>query len=210
MCYVLVDGRGPRYYLPQRPLSIMMISKPPLSDALNYLSDIFELTNDLMTYTIFCMIDICGADLNQADKSSAVPPFNEHHDLIYPLWYHMTLTKFTTVLFIGVAFLGAAIVKGDFYANFFDDTACTVNGGIGVSINNDGCLAEAGRGSVYFPNTGIVGPANQYCLVVTGSNGDCSCQSAHYDFTSTGFCHELNPSDQSYRIIHQSCAANNC
>ena len=40
-------------------------------------------------------------------------------------------------------------------ANFFDDAGCTQNGGIGVDIRNPGCLSEAGRGSVFIPNTGL-------------------------------------------------------
>ena len=30
----------------------------------------------------------------------------------------------------------------DEWANFYDDTECSVNGGISVSLNNDGCLNQ--------------------------------------------------------------------
>jgi hypothetical protein len=74
-----------------------------------------------------------------------------------------------------------------------------VNGGIGVDIDNPGCLGEAGRGSVYIPNTG--NPTKQYCLVITSGDGTCSCQNMGYNFTPTGFCKTLSASDQSYRFI---------
>jgi hypothetical protein len=82
------------------------------------------------------------------------------------------------------------------------DENCSVNGGIGVNINNDGCLGEAGRKSVYIPNTGL--PTDKYCLVITSNSGECKCQNVGYDFTATGFCKTLNPNDQSYRFINVS------
>ncbi|KAJ7728212.1 hypothetical protein B0H16DRAFT_1331057, partial [Mycena metata] len=96
-------------------------------------------------------------------------------------------------------------------AKFFDDGACSQNGGIGVDIRNPGCLGEAGRGSVYIPNTGLgTTDDNQFCLVITHGDGSCSCQSSSSTFTATGFCKVLDPSDQSYRFISGACAANNC
>jgi hypothetical protein len=80
-----------------------------------------------------------------------------------------------------------------------EDGSCSVGGGIGVSINNPGCLSEGGRGSVYIPN--VNDPAKTYCLVVTRADGSCSCQSSHFQFTATGFCFPLNSADQSYRFI---------
>ncbi|KAH7103121.1 hypothetical protein BKA62DRAFT_697297 [Auriculariales sp. MPI-PUGE-AT-0066] len=100
--------------------------------------------------------------------------------------------------------------KRDTFANFFDDDNCQTNGGIGVDMNNDGCLAERGRGSVYIPNTGLVGPANQYCLVKTHDSDACNCQNQGFDFTATGFCAKLDSSFGSYRFIHESCGPNNC
>jgi hypothetical protein len=87
------------------------------------------------------------------------------------------------------------------------DSACNTNGGIGVDIRNPGCLGEAGRGSVYIPNTGLGTTGdNQYCLVKTFNDGSCSCQNQGYDFTATGFCAVLDPSVQSYRFISVSAA----
>jgi len=121
--------------------------------------------------------------------------------------------KFTSTVTSGIAIAMALLApaKADFYANFFDDTACSVNGGIGVDIRNPGCLSEAGRGSVYIPNDGLGTTGdNQYCLVITSGDGSCSCQNVGYDFTATGFCKTLNPSDQSYRFISGACASDNC
>ena len=85
------------------------------------------------------------------------------------------------------------------------DDNCSVNGGIGVSLKNPGCLGEAGRGSVYIPNTGLGSlDDNQFCLVITSNSGSCTCQNVGFDFKATGFCHQLNPSDQSYRFISVS------
>ncbi|KAJ7622211.1 hypothetical protein FB45DRAFT_838405 [Roridomyces roridus] len=107
--------------------------------------------------------------------------------------------------------VAATIVKADFFANFFDDSACTQNGGIGVDLRNPGCLGEAGRGSVFIPNTGLgTLDDNQFCLVITSSSGSCTCQSSSNTFTATGFCKVLNPSDQSYRFISGACGPNNC
>ncbi|KZO93057.1 hypothetical protein CALVIDRAFT_566782 [Calocera viscosa TUFC12733] len=121
--------------------------------------------------------------------------------------------KFTTAATAVFALIvGSAIpAKADFYANFFNDNACSVGGGIGVDIRNTGCLGEAGRGSVYIPNTGLGTTGdNQWCLVITSGDGSCTCQNVGYDFTATGFCKTLNPSDQSYRFVGGACGADNC
>ncbi|RSH94549.1 hypothetical protein EHS25_004353 [Saitozyma podzolica] len=120
--------------------------------------------------------------------------------------------KFSHTAATLAAMLGfASVAKADFYANFFDDSACKTNGGQGVDIRNPGCLGEAGRGSVYIPNTGLGTTGdNQFCLVKTFNDGSCSCQNQGYDFTATGFCAVLDPSVQSYRFISGSCGANNC
>jgi hypothetical protein len=81
------------------------------------------------------------------------------------------------------------------------DDNCQVNGGIGVDLNNDGCLAERGRGSVYIPNMGIVGPFGQFCMVKTKDSDQCNCQNEGWNFTPTGFCAKLDPSFGSYRFI---------
>ncbi|KDQ10791.1 hypothetical protein BOTBODRAFT_177864 [Botryobasidium botryosum FD-172 SS1] len=102
----------------------------------------------------------------------------------------------------------SAIVRRDNFANFFDDAACTVNGGIGVDIYNDGCLAEGGRRSVYIPRSFT--PGDSMCLVKTRRDGSCSCQDEGFNFTPTGFCAVLDPSFQSYRFIDEACGHNNC
>ncbi|KAK4689551.1 hypothetical protein P7C73_g576, partial [Tremellales sp. Uapishka_1] len=117
--------------------------------------------------------------------------------------------KFQSVSAALAILFSLALVKADDYANFFDDSACSVNGGIGVDIYNDGCLAEGGRGSVYIPAASS-GSLDNMCLVKTASDGTCSCQSEGYNFTPTGFCAVLDPTVQSYRFINQACAANNC
>ena len=54
---------------------------------------------------------------------------------------------------------------------------------------------------MYIPNEGIVGPLGQYCLVITSNSGECNCQNEGFNFVANGFCHQLNPNDQSYRFI---------
>lgn len=80
---------------------------------------------------------------------------------------------------------------------------CSGGQGAGVDITNPGCLGESGRQSVYIPRTD--NPSEQMCLVITDSDGDCSCQSEGYNFTPTGFCAELDDtamaSAQSFRFI---------
>ncbi|WWC98424.1 hypothetical protein V866_005315 [Kwoniella sp. B9012] len=115
--------------------------------------------------------------------------------------------KFTTSALFAVIGL-ATYVKADSYANFFSDTNCNEDGSIGFDMHNEGCFVQAGRKSVYIPNTGLIN--DQFCLVSTGPDGSCSCQSQAYDFTATGFCHELDPTVGSYRFIHESCGSDNC
>lgn len=90
----------------------------------------------------------------------------------------------------------------DWYTNTCPDDNCSVNGGIGVDINNDGCLTEAGRGSVYIPN--YFGGGGDRCLVTTRIAGDCHCQTGSFDVVTSGHCLILNKEVQSYRFIHVS------
>ncbi|KZP26381.1 hypothetical protein FIBSPDRAFT_855018 [Athelia psychrophila] len=118
--------------------------------------------------------------------------------------------QFSTLMLATVMGFASFAVANN-YANFFDDSACSVNGGIGVDITNDGCLGKGGnggRGSVYIPDNGDV--ASTYCLVITHGDNTCSCQNVGYNFSPTGFCKTLDSSDQSYRFITQACSANNC
>jgi hypothetical protein len=91
-------------------------------------------------------------------------------------------------------------------ADVCSDDACSVNGGEGVSIRNTGCLEEAGRGSVYMPNNGLL--KDPYCLILTVGEG-CNCQSDSYQLYAIGECAPLpNPAYQSYRFVHVSAAHN--
>lgn len=96
-------------------------------------------------------------------------------------------------------------VLADSYANFFDDTECTVNGGIGVNLYNDGCLNEAGRGSVYIPHYQILFTGAETWAMCTYLEPDCPLgEAAGYKwfFTSTGFCALLDtPGAVSYRFL---------
>ncbi|KAH7103120.1 hypothetical protein BKA62DRAFT_697295 [Auriculariales sp. MPI-PUGE-AT-0066] len=127
-----------------------------------------------------------------------------------------TARLFTVVAFAAIMVQAASVnltelLKRDSFANFFDDENCSVNGGIGVSIDNDGCLGERGRKSVYIPNNGFgSSPINAYCLVKTRDSDACNCQNEGYNFTPTGFCAVLDPSFGSYRFINEACSANNC
>ncbi len=92
--------------------------------------------------------------------------------------------------------LGKAYADG--YANFFNDQFCEQDGGIGVDMDNDGCLNEPGRGSVYIGNY----PASYGLCTYNqagcagGSDGDA------WWFTSTGFCEVLETAGAySYRFI---------
>ncbi|KAH7097436.1 hypothetical protein BKA62DRAFT_774244 [Auriculariales sp. MPI-PUGE-AT-0066] len=120
------------------------------------------------------------------------------------------------------------LTQRDSFANFFDgdkhgvrvgnqdphsvvDDNCQVNGGIGVSLDNPGCLAERGRGSVYIPNNGGGNTdLNTYCMVKTKDSDQCNCQNEGWEFTPTGFCAKLDSSFGSYRFIFGSCDQNNC
>ena len=72
---------------------------------------------------------------------------------------------------------------------------------MGVSIRNTGCLEEAGRGSVYMPDNGLL--KDPYCLILTDSEG-CNCQSDSYQLYATGECIPLVNNAQSYRFVHVS------
>lgn len=73
---------------------------------------------------------------------------------------------------------------------------------MGVSIRNTGCLGEAGRGSVYILNNGLLN--DNYCLVITDSEG-CGCQSDSINVYTNGNCVALlNTNAVSYRFVHVS------
>ncbi|OCF78772.1 hypothetical protein I204_00716 [Kwoniella mangroviensis CBS 8886] len=49
----------------------------------------------------------------------------------------------------------SSYVLADYFANFFSDTECNEDGSIGFDMTNPGCFAQAGRHSVYIPNSGF-------------------------------------------------------
>jgi len=128
-----------------------------------------------------------------------------HHHPIPPTMKFNTVALAATTLVVALAMPAKAYSK---YATFYNDAHCSEGAGEGVSIDNPGCLSEAGRGSVYIPDW-ING--DPYCLVVTRADGSCSCQSSGYNFLATGHCLKLNPDDRSYRFVgEQTCDPNNC
>ncbi|WWC98422.1 hypothetical protein V866_005313 [Kwoniella sp. B9012] len=116
----------------------------------------------------------------------------------------MKLTALTVLIFVTLF----PYVSADYFANFFSDTECNEDGSIGFDMTNPGCFAQAGRHSVYIPNSGFLG--DQFCLVMTHGDDHCGCQDRGYDFTSTGFCALLDGEVQSYRFIGGSCGVNTC
>lgn len=113
------------------------------------------------------------------------------------------MAPFTKIfLALGIAGLAAA----DSYANFFDDRSCSENGGIGVNLENSGCLNQAGRGSVYIPNDGH---ANRDHYMCTYTENDCGGSAAGnpWQFTATGFCQTLETAGAiSYRFVRDANA----
>jgi hypothetical protein len=73
---------------------------------------------------------------------------------------------------------------------------------MGVDIRNTGCLGEAGRGSFYMPNDGLLD--DLYCLIMTDEEG-CGCQSDSIEIYAEGGCVQLLDTNvQSYRFVHVS------
>lgn len=104
-------------------------------------------------------------------------------------------TASQVILALGIASTAFA----DSYANFFDDQSCSVNSGEGVDMNNNGCLNEYGRGSVYIPDD--LGYTFGLCTYLQ-SNCQGGANGAPWVFTATGFCEELQtPGAASYRFI---------
>lgn len=114
------------------------------------------------------------------------------------------------------------------YATFYNDDDCKEGAGIAVSVNNDGCLNESGRQSIYFQSASEF--AKEASLVFSPSP-DCPCQTGCIpyitDVDSTGgdkkarsaedaHCYNLNTYNkyaveaQSFRFIKQGCSGNNC
>lgn len=62
-----------------------------------------------------------------------------------------------------------------FWARFYDDDSCKINGGKSVSLANPGCLNEAGRGS--FKIHGGDRHNRYFYYLISSPNNDCPCQS---------------------------------
>ena len=103
------------------------------------------------------------------------------------------------------------------YATFYDDHACTENGGIAVSIGNPDCLAnEYNRNSIYIqPGTNL---AVLDAALVWSPGNECDCQIDCDDSgvtlnSYTNYCWDLegHAGAASFRFVtSQSCDANNC
>ncbi|KAJ5995109.1 hypothetical protein N7481_002086 [Penicillium waksmanii] len=97
------------------------------------------------------------------------------------------------------------------WAQFYDDDSCGGSHGLSVSLNNPGCLNEAGRGSFKLHGYDF----GQYFLISSPDN-DCPCQS--YCTRLTGRdngCFKLqgNMLGSSYRFVRREnklCPQNQC
>lgn len=75
-------------------------------------------------------------------------------------------------LLLSLAILALPACNATTYCNFYDDEHCSVNKGLGISVDNPGCLEEnAGRGSIRCGGTNI----QNVNLIATNVPG-CSCQ----------------------------------
>lgn len=99
------------------------------------------------------------------------------------------------------------------YATFYDDNACTQNGGEAVSVSNPGCLNESGRQSIYFQ----AGFDDADVYLVESSAANCPCQDncdyiALDTYNSDPFCYSIDLTAwNSYRFeTGTECPANNC
>lgn len=104
----------------------------------------------------------------------------------------------------------------DVYATFYDDTACTVNGGEAVNTQNSGCLEEGGRSSIYFQEGTQAG--EYHAVLVVSPESGCNCQSNCIQNAAAGnaYCMDLTyynaqnaPSYRFVGLLH-GCNPNNC
>lgn len=122
----------------------------------------------------------------------------------------MFISTIQHLLFATVSF--GTLISATTYAQFCDDTECSENCGISVSVDNAGCLTQKGRQSVKFHGTNLV-----KADLVSSPGDTCDCQNYCYDelVVSDGRgpgCFPLTgPSAESYRFItNQACEMNNC
>lgn len=99
------------------------------------------------------------------------------------------------------------------YGTFYNDHHCRQNGGIAVSMNNDGCLAnQINRNSIYIQEP--CSRRNNGPSLVWSPGRNCNCQNncRRVPRENNNFCWNLggNPGAQSFRFIMQGCGGNNC
>ena len=106
------------------------------------------------------------------------------------------------------------------WAKFYDDDDCKVNGGIGVSMGNHGCLAnEHGRRSIRIDpgaNMAWFGSAFNSTNLVWSPGNNCECQNRCQNILENngfGYCLRIGGESQSansFRFITQDCDQDNC
>ncbi|KAI0841195.1 hypothetical protein F5Y06DRAFT_293683 [Hypoxylon sp. FL0890] len=113
-----------------------------------------------------------------------------------------SITK-ASVFLIGTVF--SRIATGTIWAQFCDDTACSVNCGLAVSVNNPACLArEWGRNSIKLHGSDFIGA---YLVHSPGLNCDCQNDCTAIPGMGTPTCMDIskNPPAKSYRFQLSTC-----
>ena len=149
---------------------------------------------------------------NNLEPRSFADLYNNHNSTVCKQLSTMTIA------FLLAATAGYATATT--FAQFCDDTACSVNCGISVSVDNPGCLNEAGRHSILFHGDNVQ-PVN----LVFSPTPDCPCQNecvtpvkcAGATCGAVQQCLDLsgNMLAESFRFIgggisNNHCDANNC
>ncbi|KAI1073670.1 hypothetical protein F5B20DRAFT_498457 [Whalleya microplaca] len=99
------------------------------------------------------------------------------------------------------------LVTAEMWIQFCDDTACSANCGISVSVNDPGCLAnEWGRNSLKIHGSNFVG-----AFLVHSPDKNCGCQDDCTEIQGTGAptCIDISKQapSQSYRFQLTTCIA---
>lgn len=106
----------------------------------------------------------------------------------------------------------------ELWAQFCDDTNCTVNCGASLQVSNSACVGESGRNSILFHHSTLGidvgnGDGSAFSLV-TSLSDNCPCQSACGNYTDTGstYCIDISAfnGSQSVRFISGTCVADSC
>ncbi|KAI1764251.1 hypothetical protein GGR53DRAFT_466519 [Hypoxylon sp. FL1150] len=106
-----------------------------------------------------------------------------------------------------LAALSGALVSGNLWASFCEDTACSVNCGASVDVGNPGCLSpERNRKSIAFHGSNFPG---HYLVFSPGVN--CNCQNDCIDIAGSGTpsCMDIsgNAGASSFRFQQTTCKA---